>query len=113
MTVLTAEIPTLSPSNRLTNAALLNAMAALHRLNELGLCVCRLEASPVYGARLVLDEASNPETLATLDSGLLCRTVNHLSVIEVRAAHVLGCQVEWTVRRSTASDVPEGAGVAA
>lgn len=104
MTTLTAEAPTLSPSNALTNTALLNAMAALHRLNELGLRIARLEASPVFGAKLVLDEDSNAETLSKLESGLLCRTVNHLYVIEIRAAHVLGCQVEWTVRRRQTTD---------
>ena len=113
MTTLTVYPPTLSASNHLTHTALLNALAALHRLNQLGLRVCRLEASPVFGARLLLDEVSSPEALATLESGLLSRTMIGLSVVETRAAHVLGCQVEWIVRRSTRADVPEGREVAA
>lgn len=113
MTTLTAETPTLMSTNRLTNHALLNAMAALHRLNELGLRVRHIEASPAYGATLVLDQPPAPDVLEKMESALKSRTVMGLSVIETRVAHVLGCQVEWTIRRSTRADVPEGAEVAA
>lgn len=110
MTTLTAETPTLSPSNRLTNHALLNAMAALHRLNELGLRVRSLEASPTHGAVLSLDEAP-PAGL--LESALKRRLAMGYFILETRVAHVLGCQVEWTTRGAPLAIEARTGGVAA
>lgn len=98
MTVLTAETPTLSPANKFTNTALLNAMAALHRLNELGLSVRSVSASPTHGALIVIDPRDNMSQLDHLESALKARMVLGQSLLVTRVAHVLGCQVEWSLR---------------
>lgn len=99
MTTLTAEAPTLSPSNALTNTALLNAMAALHRLNELGLRVRYATANPITGAAILLDHPPSAELRATLQSGLKSRISSGQVTHETHVAHLLGCQVEWRIKR--------------
>lgn len=99
MTTLTVETPTLLPANRRTNAALLNSMAALSRLNELGLRVRYATANPITGAVILLDEPPSPEVRATLQSGLKSRISIDRVTHETHVAHVLGCQVEWRIKR--------------
>lgn len=101
MTTLTAETPTLSTANQRTNTALLNAMAALHRLNELGLTVRYVEVSPSHQTRLVLLEAPQAEVL---EHAMKTRIALGDGVLETRVAMMLGCQVEWTARRRPAND---------
>lgn len=101
MTVLTPELPTLSVSNRAVNQALLGAMAALHRLNELGLTVRYVEVTATHHARLVLLEAP---ANGALEHALKTRIALGDGVLETRVATLLGCQVEWAARRRPATD---------
>lgn len=113
MTTLTAEPPTLSPSNALTNTALLNAMAALHRLNELGLKVRYVNANPITGATAVLDHPPSPEIRQQLQSALKSRISTGFVAQETHVALVLGCQVEWRIKRVPGAIVGETVEVAA
>ena len=101
MTVLTPELPSLSASNRAVNHALLGAMAALHRLNELGLTVRYVEVTPTHQARLVLLEAPAE---GVLEHAMKTRIALGDGVLETRVCALLGCQVEWAARRRPAAD---------
>jgi hypothetical protein len=96
MTTLTAEKPTLTPNNARLNDGLLNAMAALHWLNDHGLRVRSISASPMHGPVIVLDEAPKP---SVLEGALKARICTGLVAHVTRVATVLGCQVEWRCKQ--------------
>ena len=96
MTTLIAEKPTLTPNNARLNDGLLNAMAALHWLNDHNLRVRSVSASPMHGPVIVLDEVPEP---AVLEGALKSRVATGPLVHVTRVASVLGCQVEWRIRQ--------------
>lgn len=93
MTTLTAEKPTLTPNNSRLNDGLLNAMAALHWLNDHGLRVRSVSASPMHGPVMVLDELPPSHVLQGAMKSRIPLGHNASRVTYVTT--LLGCQIEW------------------
>jgi hypothetical protein len=93
MTTLTAEIPNLTPNNARLNDGLLNAMAALHWLNDHGLRVRGISTSPMHGPVIVLDEVPKTDVLPGAIKSRM--PISQCTFRVTYVATVLGCQVEW------------------
>lgn len=83
---------TLSNANTLTNAALCDAMAALHHLDQLGATVLDLSIT-TRNPRIRVDAGR-----AFLQGAVKKRIREHGQLRVVMATRVHGCQVEWEER---------------